>query len=239
MKNKEQITKEMLEILNNKTYEETSILPTRENTGYKKYGNCPAVVVSIDIRNFKKYQEKYRSQWVVKTLQCFTRILTEYAKDSYFAQYFRDVYYAGDEVLVVFEGSKKNGISLAFEYAIYANSLINKILAKALKEAGLTGWDFRAGIGVWSSNDNTLTMVGQKYSSIDSTTTLIGSSINWASYIAKLGNKNGVKPILLNFDVANNLIDDQKESFDKWCKKYSQVNNEWVYECNIIKTNLV
>ena len=234
IKNKNEIEKEIDDWLNVR-YEEKSSLGKSEQASYKTYGVGWATVVSIDIVGFKKIVEKYNNETVTKIIQLFTKILSETAKnfDSYL-----DVYFAGDEVIVIFDGSKKKKITEAVNFSFYANSLINTILQKKIKSK--YGIDLSVGIGVWTSNDNSLVMVGHRYSK-DTTTTLIGGAINKASYLAKKANRTigyVIYPtILMNNTTYINLTGNIKDSVEKYARKYDSEFNEKVIAVNLIKTN--
>ncbi len=234
IKDKNTIEKEINDWLNVKYKEKTS-LGRSEDAGYKSYGLGWATVVSIDIVDFKKIVEKNNNERITKIIQLFTKILSEAAKE--FNSY-RDVYFAGDEVIVIFNGSKKENITEAVNFSFYANSLINTILSTKIKNKYQI--NLSSGIGVWTSNDNSLVMVGHRYSK-DTTTTLIGGAINKASYLAKKANrrKGNVQypAILMNNTTYTNTLGDQKESIKKWMKLYSSEFNEKIWGGNIVKTN--
>lgn len=233
MKNKEELLKEFNDVFSNNTYEKTNALPHRDNAGYKKYGNNWASVVSIDIRDFKRITLNNTNDKVVKLLQVFTKSLTETAKDQVNRSAFRDVYFAGDEVIVVFDASTNSHVECAVDFATYANSLTNHLLSGVASKYGIQ--NFKCGIAVWTSNDNTLTMVGQKYSLEDSATTLIGSAINNACTLGKKANKQFRSPILINKQTFDKLSESSKSYF----KFVTYEFGEQIYESGVTFKNYV
>lgn len=231
MKNKEELLKEFKDVFSNTTYEKTSILPFRDNTGYKKYGNNWATVVSIDIRGFKKMFETHPNEKIVKLLQIFTKSMTDVAKDAIFSKAFRDIYFAGDEVIAVFESSTNDNAIKAIEFVTYAHSISNFLIKTVAEQYGVH--NFKCGIGVWTSSDNTLTMVGQKYSTSDSSTTLIGSAINYGCFLGKKANKDQHKPIMINKKTFDKLSQEWQKYFKYCCNEF----NEQIYEGEVHYTN--
>ncbi|MCK5866837.1 MAG: hypothetical protein KAG14_00415 [Mycoplasmataceae bacterium] len=236
MKNKNTLINEYNQILDLK-YTKVDEIKKKENSGYRYYGNAWASVVSLDIVGFKNIVNKVDNENVVKIIQLFTETVITTAKDEMFSDIFRDAYFAGDEVLVVFDGNKKEKISRVVDFAFYVSTQINSVLSQVLVSKIGNLNTFKVGVGVWTSNDNTLVYNGYNKSENFNASTLIGNAINYASSLASIANRGRYPGIMINYITKNNLIGNTKESADKWMRQYNisgELNN--IYGGDIVKT---
>ena len=236
MKNKNELIKEYNDILNLE-YKEIKTIMKKDNYGHGYYGAAWATVVSVDIVGFKKIVKKLGNQEVVKIVQLFSDTVISTAKDPKFIDIFRDSYFMGKKVLVVFEAKTTSEISLALEFSYYINSQINEVLSSILIEKIPLLKDFKAGIGMWVSNDNTLVYSGQKGTENFNQSTLIGSSIDYASKLSSIANRKGYPAIMMNSLININLTSNGKQSTEKWMKKYELSGDMGItYGGNIVKS---
>lgn len=221
-------------------YKEIDHLPRRESSSYSSFSKVWATAVSIDIVGFKKMvglSSNINMEQMVKMVQLFNEIVAEVAMSETFKHIFRDIYYVGDEVIVVFNSSTKDQINEAIDFAFHMNSLINKVLSKQLISLIPVLNDFKVGIGVWTSNDNTLVRSGKKGDLEYSSSTLIGTSINYASKLSKMANRYpyGDYPILISSLTKGNLQGSKNDVVSKWSQELNtSVGRIW--GMNIIKT---
>ena len=221
----------------NLEYQKIDTIRKKENSGYKYYGDAWATVVSIDIVGFKEIVKRLDNQDIVKIIQLFSDTVVSTARDPKFIDIFRDAYFTGDEVLVVFETSKTSKISLALEFSYYINAQINTVLSSVLVNKIPLLYSFKVGIGIWTSNDNTLVYSGQKSTSHFKATTLIGSSINYTYKLASTANRGRYPAILINSLMNTNPTKEGRVSADKWMEKYELGGGiGTIYGGNIVKT---
>ena len=224
----------------NVKYKEIDLLPRRESSGYSSFSKTWATAVSIDIVGFKKMVDpssNINMEQMVKIVQLFNEIVAEVAMSELFKHIFRDIYYVGDEVIVVFNSSTKEQINEAVDFAFYMNSLINTVLSKKLISLIPNLNYFKAGIGVWTSNDNTLVRSGKKGDLEYSSSTLIGTSINYASKLSKMANRYPYDnyPILLSGLAKGNLYNTMDDIVSKHAQELN-TNIGRIWGVNLIKT---
>ena len=223
----------------NVQYKQIETLPRRESSGYSVISKTWATAVSIDIVGFKKMVDpnsNINMEQMVKIVQLFNEIVAEVAMSNEFKHVFRDIYYVGDEVIVVFNSATREEINSAVDFSFYINTLINYVLARKLNNfvPGLN--NFKVGIGVWTSNDNTLVRSGKKGDSEYSSSTLIGTSINYASKLSKMANRYpyGNFPILLSPLTKGNLWNQIADDVSKWSQELN-TNVGQIWGLNLIK----
>lgn len=196
-------------------------MPSQENASFQRYGVYWCTAISIDIREFKKICEKFYKPAVIKLVQAFSSSLIRIMKKNPMFKYST---VNGDEVIGVFATPSKEATNTNFKTAILCNSFVNYLFPKILAEKGYTNINFKAGVGVWTSNDNSIVRYGEKGSQHDSDITVIGSSINWSSHLAKISLKNNNCEILFNETTKQNLTD---ERYKNDAAQYSyRINDE-------------
>ena len=238
MKTKDQIISEINNKLNAE-YTKVDFMPRRESTSYNKYAKTWATVVAVDIVGFKKMVSLLSNEVMVKIIQLFNENVAHLAINE-FKDIFRDIYYAGDEVIVVFAAKQKEKISRAVDFSFHINSIVNNVLAKQLMSSIPKLSSFSAGIGIWTSNDNTIVRSGLKSNEEYSNSTLIGSSINNACKLAKVANRGNYLEynLLMNGITKINLVKTTKDSVEKWTTKLqlSIDGSNYVWGGSIVKT---
>ena len=205
---------------------ESKVIPNPENAGYDVYNNAWALILAVDLRDYKKMVSKYKRWAIIRIIQGFTNTVIKQAKDS---KNFVDAYVNGDEVICVFQGNTLEKINQVFgETVIEINSMINYLFPTLLKENEYNHF-YGAGIGVWLSSNNSLVKYGEKSSGNHNFTTTIGDSINFSSKLSKYANKNDNKQILLNDILYTNLNDENK----KWISKSFVMDGKQVYGSSV------
>lgn len=196
-------------------------IPSINNASFNKYGRYWATTISVDIRNFKKMCDLYNLPSVIKLTQAFSSSLIKIMKEN---ENYRYSTANGDEIIGVFSSSRKEKINDNFNTAILCNSFVNYLFPKLLKEKGYNSIEFKAGIGVWTSNDNSIIRYGEKGSANESHVTVIGSTINWASFLAKKSMKGNNCEILFNNLTKINLTEERLQNASQ---RYAySVNND-------------
>ena len=206
----------------------TKRLPNPENAGYNVYNEAWAIVIAADIRNYKEMVASYQRWAIIRIIQAYTNSLISAVSES---DNFVDAYVNGDEVLMVFRGDTKEKISQIFEDTlVHINSIANYLLPNLLKENGYD-YEFKVGIGCWLSNNNSLIKYGERRG--HSFFTTMGDSINYASALAKIANKNHYKQILYNYALMSNLEGKAKEQHSKWSQYQLELYNQSIYGCSV------
>ena len=198
---------EMENIIDNRlalVYEPIEHLTKKEDKSFYTHGSSWASTVAIDIVGFKNLVKEIDNEKMVKIIQLFNELITREAHSPEYKEYIRDIYYVQDEVMVIFDGNSQDGVTRATLFAASVNSLINNILSKRINIT-LGIQDFKAGIGIWTSKENSL--VRTHIQDLKTyTSSLIGVSIHNARRIAKSANRNGKPAILLNGLTFSNLF---------------------------------
>ena len=215
-------------ISNSMKKNETKRLPNPENAGYNVYNEAWAIVICADIRNYKEMVKFYKRWAIIRIIQAFTDSLISSVSDS---EHFADAYVNGDKVIIVFRAEEKEKICEIFENELITiNSIANYLLPKLLKENGFNR-EFKVGIGCWLSKNNSLIKYGERKNRSFFTT--IGDSINYASQLAKLANKNYNKQILYNNLLVINLVNKGLENHNKWGSYQFDLENQSIYGSSV------
>lgn len=176
-------------------------IPKASNAGFNTYNEAWATVVSVDIRGFKNMAARYHKWATIKMMQAFTSTIIKISKEN---PNFISAYVNGDEVISCFSANLVSKINTNVNTVIKINSAINILFPRVLLAQGYNA-GFEAGIGVWTSDKNSLVKYGEKGTSDESFSTLVGESINFASTIGKVANKNGNEQIIMNDLTYNNI----------------------------------
>ena len=203
---------------------ETKKIPNPKNVGYNVYNETWAIVISANIRNYKEMIKYYERWAIIRIIQAFTDSIISSVSDS---KHFVDAYVNIDEVIIVFHAEFKEKISKIFKNELVTiNSIANYLLPKLLKENGYN-YEFKAGIGCWLSQNNSLIKYGERKNRSFFTT--IGDSINYSSTLAKLANKNSYSQILYNNVLAINLIGKALKNHQKLGLYHFNLKNQSIY----------
>ncbi len=199
-------------------------LPNPENAGYDVYNEAWAIVIAADIRNYKDMVQHYERWQIIRIIQAFTDSLISSVSDS---DHFVDAYVNGDEVIIVFRAETEEKTSEIFvNELIIINSIANYLLPRLLSENGYD-YEFKVGIGCWLSENNSLIKYGERKNRSFFTT--IGDSINYASELAKLANKNSNSQILYNNVLVMNLTSEALEDHKKWGSYQFNLESQSIY----------
>ena len=227
--NKNELKNHMNNILKKAMTESKSgVLPKVDNAGFNIYNETWATVISTDIRDFKELISKYYRWASIKLMQAFTSTIIKISKEN---NNFVSAYVNGDEVISCFSADTQKKIDENVDTAIKINSAINILFPKVLI-SNKYNKPFKAGIGVWTSNDNSLVKYGEKGSNNESFSTLVGKAINFAPFIGKFANKNGDKAIIINNLTYNNIGSVNKGYFSAKQKNVYGIT-QWVYESGV------
>ena len=210
---------------------ESGVIPRAKNAAFNKYGLAWATTIAIDIVGFKEILNRYDRKWVINILQAFSSTAIKIGKEN---PNFISAYVNGDEVILNFSAESKNKITENYETALKINSAINYLFETMLKKNKYNLWN-GVGIGVWTTKDNSIVKYGERGTELESFNTLIGDSIVYASYAAKLANRPRYtnQRIIMNGTTKIN-IDKNKPSIAKgWIKEVKISNDESLKSFNL------
>lgn len=191
------LTKEMKKSSSNK-------LPNSSNASYNIYSESWATSIAVDIVKFKdSVINGYERKRAINIMQAFTSTIIKISKEN---PNFISAYVNGDQVIANFSSATKKDMASVYGTAIKINSAINVLMPKILQNHWYKN-EFKVGIGIWASNNNSLIKYGEKGSSEESFTTLVGDAINFSTQLSDLANRNGQTPILMNWNFYNNIKD--------------------------------
>lgn len=218
------ITKEMKE-------SEQSTLPKVGNASFKRYNKTWATVIAVDIVGYKKMMEAYKRWAMINILQAFTSSVIKLGKEN---PYFVSAYINGDQVILCFSADKVHKINSIYYTALRINYIANQLQDETMRENGYIYHEgkFSVGIGIWTSDDNSLVKYGEKGSEDESFSTLIGQAINYATEISNYANRNWRKEILMNYTTYRNIEDDEKTKSEGWISRVENPSynfNETLY----------
>ena len=206
-------------------------LPTATNAAFNVYSNSWATVIAIDVVDYQEQMEYYERHEVIKMLQSFTSTIIKIGKEN---DRFVSAYLNGDQVIICFSTPSKTSLKSIYETAVKINSFANHLFPLLLVEEGYD-YEFKCGIGIWVSDDNSLIKYGEKGTTEESYSTIIGESINNATMLSDLANRGKWdKPILMNYTLWYNLKDqlpiDELESIVE-CGSIDDIK---IYGCSLL-----
>lgn len=225
--------KEVEDILDNTgKVKEVKKFPRNEDFTYTNGYKAFASAIFVDLRDSTTLFSEHDDVEISKVIRGFTSEIIEILKKGADEEDLKEIGIRGDCVYAIYSTPyQKDTIDIA-NRAFYINTyllMLNKLLSDRQLPA------IKAGIGL--NIGKTLTVKAGRRNSGINNLVWIGESVSVASKLADLGNKNGIKPIVLSSTFHSNYIkamgDDEKK---KW--NYGvDLNHGSYYHADLIKTD--
>lgn len=170
---------------------------------------------------------------IAKIIRGFTSEIIEILKKDTDNQ-LKEIGIRGDCVYAIYSAPDKSDVYDVANRAFHVNTYM-KMLNKLLEERNLP--TIIAGIGL-SSKKTLAVKAGRKSSGINNLV-WIGESVTKAAKLSDLGNKNGIKPIVMSDTFYINYIEKQKQDSpeaEEWWNKESDDKYGVYYHGNVIMT---
>jgi hypothetical protein len=196
--------------------------------GYKAWAGA----IFVDLRDSTTLFSEYNDVDISKVIRGFTSEIIEILRQDTDNNELKEIGIRGDCVFAVYSTPKKSDIYDIARRAFYVNTYMS-MLNKLLDERGLP--TIKAGIGL-ATKKTLAVKAGRKSSGIHNLV-WIGESVAKASKLADLGNKNGVRPIVICDTFYFNYIKEQKKSkpnSESWWKKVDDDTYGTYYHGNVI-----
>lgn len=236
MKNIDQ-TKEYIKNMFEENWNETKNISLQKVPNETLKGKCWATAVVFDICNFKNIVKKHENEIVLKLIRIYHTTIINLANDSKYKSNIVDINTTMDKIIIVFQSVSKEDLANTIDFVIHANSFLNYLITNKIKKISSNNIQLKFGIGVWSSNDNSL-IVSEVANKVYSTT--IGSAVEHASFLAKIANRTkGIvsnKEIMLNEVAKINLSGDVKDIVNINMSRTNSVYGENIWHGNLCLT---
>ena len=155
--------------------------------------------VFVDIRNSSSIFANEDKEKVSKIVRCFTSEIIEILRDD---DNIREIGIRGDCVYAIYTTPQKSDIREILDKSCYVNTYLN-MLNKVLLDNKFD--EIRAGIGI-STAQELVVKAGRKGVGINNKV-WIGDAVTKASNLSSLGDKNGIRRIVLSSCTHYNIID--------------------------------
>jgi len=224
--------KKVEEILDNTDdVKEVDKFPKEDNFTYTNGYKAFASAIFVDLRDSTTLFSGENDVDISKVIRGFTSEIIEILrKDT--DDDLKEIGIRGDCVYAVYSTQyKTETYDLAYR-AFYINTYMS-MLNKLLEERSLPS--IEAGIGL-ACSETLAVKAGRKSSGINNLV-WIGDSVAKAAKLSDLGNKNGIKPIVMSRVFYDNYIDIQKEKIpnaDNWYTKKTDTNYGTYYHGSVI-----
>src|SRR5579875_1800267 len=185
--------KEVEEILDNTDkVNEVDKFPRDEDFTYTNGYKACAGAVFVDLRDSTTLFTEKEDVEIAKVIRGFTSEIIEILRKDMEGNELKEIGIRGDCVFAVYSTPLQSDIYELAYRAFYINTYM-KMLNKLLSERDLP--NIKAGIGL-AAKETLAVKAGRKSSGINNLV-WIGESVPAASNLADLGNKNGIKPIVM------------------------------------------
>jgi class 3 adenylate cyclase len=226
--------KRVTEILDNPNdVTEEDPLPSKESSHFTYDNAYRSWITSIfvDIRNSTDLFTENKATTVAKIARAFSSEIIEILRDD---ENLRDIGIRGDCVFAVYATRSQSDIYEVFGKAMNINVFL-RMLNKTLESKQFP--TFLAGIGLSCSKD-LVVKAGRAQTGV-SDLVFIGESATYASKFAGMGNKNGLRTMVMSDLFYNNIIDQLgKNAIGKdpksWFRKNYDCNLSYYYDADVI-----
>ncbi|WP_271397626.1 adenylate cyclase [Salinicoccus roseus] len=188
--------------------------PRDEDFTYTNGYRAWASAVFVDLRDSTTLFTGNNDVAIAKLIRGFTSEIIEILMKDTDKEDLKEIGIRGDCVYAVYSTPNRTDLYDVADRAVYINTYM-KMLNKLLSNRDLPS--IKAGIGLAASE--TLTVkAGRKHSGINNLV-WIGESVAHAAKLSDLGNKDGVKPIVMSSTFYSNYIEVQKKrnsAAEKW-----------------------
>ncbi|WP_208592338.1 adenylate/guanylate cyclase domain-containing protein [Gracilibacillus suaedae] len=226
--------KKVEEILDNTDkIEEVDKLPSEDNFTYTNGYKAWVSAIFIDLRDSTNLFTKHEELDIAKVIRGFTSEIIEILRKDTNNQ-LKEIGIRGDCVFAIYSTPVLNDLYDVSTRAVYVNTYMN-MLNKLLKKRNLP--TINAGIGL-GLNKILAVKAGRKSSGINNLV-WIGEAVAKASKLSDLGNKNGIRPIVMSDIFFTNYIEIEKEKnsnkdVENWWKQEFDFKIGSYYHGNII-----
>lgn len=203
-------------------------LPNVENASWNIYNVTWATVIAVDIVDFGDQINFYKRWAIINIMQAFTSTVIKIGKEN---DNFVSAYVAGDQVILCFSTYTKEKIQSIYSTAIEINSAINYLMKQTLEE-NKYNHDWQVGVGIWTSEDNSLVKYGEKSTTNEVFSTIVGESIIEATRLSDEANRGGYPEILMNDITFINLDKECDPVKNNWIHSVSGLGSG-IYGCNV------
>ncbi|QRV11494.1 adenylate cyclase (plasmid) [Bacillus velezensis] len=198
--------------------------------GYRAWAGA----IFVDLRDSTSLFSKENDIDIAKVIRGFTSEIIEILRSDTDDD-MMEIGIRGDCVYAIYSVNTKDEIFDIAKRAFYINTYMN-MLNKLLIDRKLP--TIRAGIGL--DTTETLAVKAGRASSGINSLVWIGESVAIASKLSGLGNKDGIKPIVMSPTFYSNYIDIAKSVNEKspswWTRQYSYTHGGCYYDGNVIIT---
>jgi class 3 adenylate cyclase len=210
--------KKVEEILDNTDkVNEVTNFPRDEDFTYTNGYKAWAAAIFVDLRDSTALFSGRNDVDIAKVIRGFTSEIIEILRKDTDNQ-LKEIGIRGDCVYAIYSAPDKSDVYDTANRAFYINTYM-KMLNKLLEERNLPA--IKAGIGL-AVKKTLAVKAGRKSSGINNLV-WIGESVAKAAKLSDLGNKNGIRPIVMSSTFYSNYIKIQKEK-----KPNSNVENWWI-----------
>ncbi|WP_405158498.1 adenylate cyclase [Paenibacillus sp. FSL H8-0283] len=199
------------------------------SNGYKAF----ACAIFVDLRDSTTLFTNHNDIEISKVIRGFTSEIIEILRNNVDGNELKEIGIRGDCVFAVYSAPKKGDICEVANRAFYINTYM-KMLNNLLKERSLPS--IQAGIGL--AVEKTLAVKAGRKSSGIHNLVWIGEAVAKASKLSDLGNKDGVKPIVMSKICYDNFISaaSNKEQHKEWWTKKEDDKYGTYYHADIFKS---
>lgn len=187
----------------------------------------------VDIRDSTSLFSDENREKVSKIVRSFTSETIEILRTD---DNLREIGIRGDCVYAIYTTPLRGDIVEVSDKAFYINTFM-KMLNKLLEQKGFPS--ISVGIGI-SSSQELVVKAGRKDVGINNKV-WIGNAVTTASNLSSLGNKNGLKPIVISsltyYNIIDILVEKDGEEARSWFKERYHPEYGTYYDANIIKVD--
>lgn len=227
--------KKVEEILDNTdAVNEVKKFPRDEDFTYTNGYKAWASAIFVDLRDSTTLFTGNDDISIAKLIRGFTSEIIEILMKDTDKEDLKEIGIRGDCVYAVYSTPTKDDIYDLANRAFHINTYMN-MLNKLLSDRGLPS--IRAGIGLGASV--TLTVkAGRMHSGVNNLV-WIGKSVATAAKLADLGNKDGIKPIVMSSVFYSNYIEIQKKKksyAERWWTQKTDTKFGVYWHGNVVKS---
>lgn len=198
--------------------------------GYKAWASA----IFVDLRDSTTLFTGNNDVAIAKLIRGFTSEIIEILVKDTDKEDLKEIGIRGDCVYAVYSTPSKADLCDVADRAFHINTYM-KMLNKLLSDRGLPS--IQAGIGL-AASETLIVKAGRKHSGINNLV-WIGKSVATAAKLSDLGNKGGVKPIVMSSVFYSNYIEIEKEknsATEGWWTSKRDIKYGDYWHGNVIKT---
>lgn len=210
---------------------EQSKLPANDDFTFSNAYYSWVTGVFVDIRDSTTLFSDEDKVKVSKMIKTFTSEVIEILRDD---ENLREIGIRGDCVYAIYTTPQKDDVYEVVDKAFWVNTFM-KMLNTILGGYGLPM--LKVGVGVSTAKE--LVIKAGRYGSGINNLVWVGEAVTHASKFSNMGNKNGVRPIILSSCTYSNVIDRLKKEnpeAETWFDKNNDSDLGLYYDANVVKS---